>query len=118
VDLDELGSFLKSRRDRLSPEAVGLTPGTRRRVPGLRRDEVARLASLSADYYTELEQGRGQCPSEPVLHGLVRALRLDPDETDHLFHLAGHPRRPARGPYWCRRRCTSSWSAWRTPRPW
>jgi hypothetical protein len=91
VDLDELGSFLKSRRDRLSPEAVGLTPGTRRRVPGLRRDEVARLASLSADYYTELEQGRGQCPSEPVLHALVRALRLDPDETDHLFHLAGHP---------------------------
>ncbi|MFG1709720.1 helix-turn-helix transcriptional regulator [Nonomuraea sp. M3C6] len=91
MDLDELGSFLKSRRDRLSPEAVGLPPGTRRRVPGLRRDEVAYLANMSADYCTELEQGRGQCPSEPVLHALARALRLDPDETDHLFHLAGYP---------------------------
>ncbi|GAA4971922.1 transcriptional regulator with XRE-family HTH domain [Nonomuraea thailandensis] len=91
MDLGELGAFLKSRRDRLAPRAVGLPPGTRRRVPGLRRDEVAELASLSADYYTELEQGRGQCPSEPVLHALARALRLDPDETAHLFHLAGHP---------------------------
>jgi transcriptional regulator with XRE-family HTH domain len=91
VDLGELGAFLKSRRDRLAPQAVGLRPGTRRRVPGLRRDEVAELASMSADYYTELEQGRGQCPSEPVLHALARALRLDPDETAHLFHLAGHP---------------------------
>jgi transcriptional regulator with XRE-family HTH domain len=90
VDLAELGAFLKSRRDRLSPEAAGLPPGTRRRVPGLRRDEVARLASMSADYYTELEQGRGQCPSEPVLRTLARALHLGPDETDHLFHLAGH----------------------------
>ncbi|RVX43757.1 helix-turn-helix protein [Nonomuraea polychroma] len=91
MDLGELGSFLKSRRDRLSPEDVGLPPGTRRRVPGLRRDELAELASMSADYYTELEQGRGQRPSEPVLHALARALRLDVDETDHLFHLAGHP---------------------------
>lgn len=91
MDVAELGSFLKSRRDRLAPESVGLPPGTRRRVPGLRRDEVARLASLSADYYTELEQGRGQIPSEPVLHALSRALRLGPDETDHLFHLAGRP---------------------------
>ncbi|MEV0819773.1 helix-turn-helix transcriptional regulator [Nonomuraea rubra] len=91
MDLAELGAFLKSRRDRLAPQAVGLPPGTRRRVPGLRRDEVAELASMSADYYTELEQGRGQCPSEPVLHALARALRLDPDETAHLFHLTGHP---------------------------
>ncbi|MEV4322702.1 helix-turn-helix transcriptional regulator [Microbispora rosea] len=91
VDLGELGSFLRSRRDRLRPEAVGLPGGGRRRVPGLRRDEVAELASLSADYYTELEQGRGQTPSEPVVHALARALRLGPDETAHLFHLAGHP---------------------------
>ncbi|PRY02461.1 helix-turn-helix protein [Allonocardiopsis opalescens] len=91
MDLVELGAFLKSRRDRLSPQAVGLPPGTRRRVPGLRRDEVARLAGVSADYYTELEQGRGQCPSEPVLHALARTLRLDSDETGHLLHLAGHP---------------------------
>ncbi|WP_188196255.1 helix-turn-helix transcriptional regulator [Nonomuraea sp. SYSU D8015] len=91
MDLGELGWFLKSRRDRLSPEAVGLPPGARRRVPGLRRDEVAQLASMSADYYTELEQGRGQCPSEPVLHALSRALRLNADEIDHVFHLAGHP---------------------------
>ncbi|XVQ15223.1 helix-turn-helix transcriptional regulator [Spirillospora sp. CA-255316] len=90
MDLGELGAFLKSRRDRLGPEAVGLAPGARRRVPGLRRDEVAGLASMSADYYTELEQGRGQCPSEPVLHALARALRLDTDETGHLFHLAGY----------------------------
>ncbi|RAY15724.1 transcriptional regulator [Actinomadura craniellae] len=91
MDLGELGLFLKSRRDRLRPEAVGLPPGTRRRVPGLRRDEVALLASVSADYYTELEQGRGQSPSEPVLHALAQALRLDADETDHLFRLAGRP---------------------------
>ena len=91
VDLGELGSFLRSRRDRLRPEAVGLPGGSRRRVPGLRRDEVAELASLSADYYTELEQGRGQTPSEPVLCALARALRLGPDETAHLFHLTGHP---------------------------
>jgi transcriptional regulator with XRE-family HTH domain len=91
VDLGELGSFLKSRRDRLRPEAVGLPPGIRRRVPGLRRDEVARLASMSVDYYTELEQGRGQRPSGPVLHALARALRLDVDEVDHVFHLAGCP---------------------------
>lgn len=89
LDLAELGAFLKSRRGRLRPEDVGLPPGTRRRVPGLRRDEVARLASISVDYYSELEQGRGQNPSDPVLHALARTLRLDGDETDHLFYLAG-----------------------------
>ncbi|WP_169948901.1 helix-turn-helix transcriptional regulator [Microbispora sp. H11081] len=98
MDLGELGSFLRSRRDRLSPQAVGLPDGGRRRVPGLRRDEVADLASLSADYYTELEQGRGQIPSKPVLHALARALRLGPDETGHLFHLAGHPAPPGAEP--------------------
>ncbi|GIH26253.1 DNA-binding protein [Acrocarpospora phusangensis] len=91
MDLGELGAFLKSRRDWLSPEAVGVPVGSKRRVPGLRRDEVAGLASMSVDYYTELEQGRGQCPSGPVLHALARALRLDVDETDHLFRLAGQP---------------------------
>lgn len=64
-------------------------------MPGLRREEVARLAGLSADYYTELERGRGAQPSPQVLAALARALRLDGDERDHLFHLAGRPVPPA-----------------------
>lgn len=65
--------------------------GPRRRVPGLRRDEVATLAGVSVDYYTELERGRGAHPSPQVLAALARALRLSTDERDHLFHLAGQP---------------------------
>jgi hypothetical protein len=68
---------------------VGLPPGTRRRIPGLRRDEVAALAAISTDYYTRLEQRRGPHPSTGVLAALARALRLTDDERDHLFHLAG-----------------------------
>ncbi|MGW3565970.1 helix-turn-helix transcriptional regulator [Streptomyces sp. NPDC000941] len=91
----ELAAFLKSRRDRIRPSDVGLPAGPRRRVPGLRREEVAQLAGLSADYYTELERGRGAQPSAQVLAALARALRLDGDERDHLFHLADRPVPPA-----------------------
>ncbi|MEU1662093.1 helix-turn-helix transcriptional regulator [Streptomyces sparsogenes] len=91
----ELAAFLKSRRDRIRPDDVGLPTGPRRRVPGLRREEVAQLAGLSADYYTELERGRGAQPSAQVLAALARALRLDGDERDHLFHLADRPVPPA-----------------------
>ena len=85
---DELGAFLRSRRARLRPEDVGLGAGGRRRVPGLRREEVAALASASVDYVVRLEQGRMR-PSEAVLHALARALRLDEAERRHLFALAG-----------------------------
>jgi transcriptional regulator with XRE-family HTH domain len=98
VNLAELAAFLKSRRDRIRPDDVGLTVGPRRRVPGLRREEVARLAGASADYYTELERGRGAQPSPQMLAALARALRLTGDERDHLFLLAGHPAPAAHGP--------------------
>jgi transcriptional regulator with XRE-family HTH domain len=91
VDLDELGVFLRSRRARVGPAEVGLPNGPRRRVPGLRRDEVAHLAGASVDYYIELERGRGAQPSAQMLAALARALRLDADERDHLFRLAGRP---------------------------
>ncbi|NUR60285.1 MAG: helix-turn-helix domain-containing protein [Catenulispora sp.] len=96
MDLAELGGFLKSRRDRIRPQDVGLPDGPRRRVPGLRRDEVAHLALLSVDYYIELERGRAQ-PSEQMLAALARALRLSRDERDHLYHLAGRPLPPLGG---------------------
>lgn len=84
----ELSEFLRSRRARLSPEDVGLTPhGGRRRVPGLRREELAQLAGVSVTYYTRLEQGRGQNVSAGVLDAIADALRLDPTERDHLTHL-------------------------------
>ncbi|MGW2635786.1 MmyB family transcriptional regulator [Streptomyces sp. NPDC001348] len=91
MNQSELAAFLKSRRDRVRPADVGLPAGPRRRVPGLRREEVALLAGLSADYYTELERGRGAQPSAQVLAALARALRLNGDERDHLFHLADRP---------------------------
>lgn len=91
MDLSELGAFLRSRRSRIRPADVGLPTGPRRRVPGLRRDEIATLAGASVDYYTELERGRGAQPSAQMLSALARALRLDHDERDHLFHLAGRP---------------------------
>jgi len=87
----ELGTFLRSRRDRIRPDDVGLTAGARRRVPGLRRDEVAQLAGVSVDYYNELERGAGSQPSEQMLAALARALRLTRDERDYLFHLAERP---------------------------
>lgn len=96
VDLSELGGFLKSRRDRIRPRDVGLPTGPRRRVPGLRRDEVAQLAGASVDYYIELERGGAQ-PSEQMLAAIARALRLSRDERDHLYQLAGRPVPPAGG---------------------
>jgi transcriptional regulator with XRE-family HTH domain len=95
VNHSELAAYLKSRRARIRPSDVGLPTGPRRRVPGLRREEVAQLAGLSADYYTELERGRGTQPSAQVLSALARALRLNGDERDHLFHLAGRRVPPA-----------------------
>ncbi|WP_216898247.1 helix-turn-helix transcriptional regulator [Nocardia alni] len=87
----ELGAFLRSRRERIRPEDVGLVSGPRRRVSGLRRDEVAQLAGASVDYYNELERGAGSQPSEQMLAALARALRLTADERDHIFHLADRP---------------------------
>jgi transcriptional regulator with XRE-family HTH domain len=95
MDLTALAAFLKSRRARIRPADAGLPAGPRRRVPGLRREEVAQLAGLSADYYTELERGRGAQPSAQTLAALARALRLDGDERDHLFLLADRPVPPA-----------------------
>jgi transcriptional regulator with XRE-family HTH domain len=87
--LKELGEFLKARRAELSPRTVGLPDtGQPRRVPGLRREEVAQLTSISTDYYIRLEQGRMQ-PSAPVLQSLVRVLHLSDDQRDYLFELAG-----------------------------
>jgi transcriptional regulator with XRE-family HTH domain len=95
VDRPALAEVLRAARGRLRPYDVGLAAGTRRRVPGLRREEVALLAGLSVDYLTRLEQGRGPTPSDQVLGALARALRLTDDERDHLFHLAGSaPPRP------------------------
>ncbi|MCX4862119.1 helix-turn-helix domain-containing protein [Streptomyces canus] len=98
---DEVRGFLTTRRARITPEQVGLTVlGGERRVPGLRREEVALLAGVSVDYYTRLERGRIRGASDSVLDSLARALRLTAAERDHLFALArGHtasaPRRVA-----------------------
>ncbi|GIH79070.1 helix-turn-helix transcriptional regulator [Planobispora longispora] len=88
----ELGDFLKSRRAGLNPEELGLKAyGTRRRVSGLRREELAMLAGVSVTHYTRLEQGRAAGASDAVLGALARALRLTEDETAHLKHLARPP---------------------------
>ncbi|NBM15912.1 helix-turn-helix domain-containing protein [Streptomyces sp. GC420] len=87
----ELGAFLRSRRERIRPADVGLPAGPRRRVSGLRRDEVAQLAGASVDYYNELERGAGSQPSEQMIAALARALRLTADERDYLYHLADRP---------------------------
>ncbi|MFC0622966.1 helix-turn-helix transcriptional regulator [Kribbella deserti] len=98
MDRAQLAEFLRIRRERLRPDDVGLPAGFRRRTPGLRREEVASLATMSTDYYTRLEQGRGPRPSRPVLTGLARALRLTDAERDHLFRLAGEQPGPPPGP--------------------
>ena len=90
MDRDGLADFLRRRREALRPEDVGLSAGRRRRTAGLRREEVAALASMSTDFYTRLEQRRGSRPSEPMVASIARALRLTQDERDHLFQLAGH----------------------------
>ncbi|MGW5005983.1 helix-turn-helix transcriptional regulator [Streptomyces parvulus] len=91
VKYTELGAFLRSRRERIRPADVGLPSGPRRRVPGLRREEVAQLAGASVDYYNELERGAGSQPSEQMIAALARALRLSADERDYLYRLADRP---------------------------
>jgi transcriptional regulator with XRE-family HTH domain len=91
VKYAELGAFLRSRRERIRPADVGLPAGPRRRVPGLRREEVAQLAGASVDYYNELERGAGSQPSEQMIAALARALRLSADERDYLYRLADRP---------------------------
>lgn len=86
-----LGEFLWARRSSTQPEAVGLPRGRNRRVPGLRREEVAQLASISAEYYLRLEQGNDRDPSDQVLRGIARALRLDADAERHLARLRSLP---------------------------
>jgi len=83
-----LGEFLQARRAQLSPEAAGVPSYGRRRVPGLRREELAALAGVSVDYYVRLEQGRAAHPSPEVLDAIARALQLDDAERGHLHHLA------------------------------
>jgi transcriptional regulator with XRE-family HTH domain len=89
MDKQELGAFLRSRRERLRPEDAGLPSGPRRRTPGLRREEVAVLAHISTEYYVRLEQGRAPRPSGEVLAGIAGALRLTDAESGHLHVLAG-----------------------------
>ena len=84
----DIAEFLATRRAKLSPEQVGLPSYGKRRVPGLRREEVASLAGVSADYYRRLERGQVSGVSELVLEALARALRLDDAERAHLFDLA------------------------------
>lgn len=94
---NELGEFLKARRAELNPRTVGLPDTGGRRVPGLRREEVALLAAISTDYYTRLEQGRIQ-PSASVLASLAHVLHLSDHQRDHLFELVGRPRARHRRP--------------------
>ncbi|WP_432829075.1 helix-turn-helix domain-containing protein [Dactylosporangium sp. CA-092794] len=95
-----LGDFLRARRELVTPAEVGLPPGNGpRRVPGLRREEVAMLAGISIDYYLRLERGRDRSPSAQVIHALAEVLQLDPEGTAYLMALAGrrsrrHPIRP------------------------
>lgn len=91
---EQLGSFLRARRERLKPEQVGLSGSRRRRTPGLRREEVAQLAGISAEWYVRLEQGRAVAPSAATVDALARALRLDGVEHAHLRALVRDHRRP------------------------
>lgn len=98
-DRPELAAFLRSRRERLSPQEVGLSVGNgRRRTPGLRREELAMLAGISVDYLVRLEQGRETNPSMSVVAALARALKLSYDERRHLVALA---KLGAKEPYLC-----------------
>ncbi len=90
----ELADFLRSRRERITPEQVGLPSGGRRRTPGLRREEVALLSGLGVTWYTWLEQGRDIRVSPQVLEAVSRTLRLDRHERGHLFTLADVPLSP------------------------
>src|SRR5690625_5116456 len=83
-----LGSYLRARRERITPEQAGISTTGARRVPGLRREELAMLAGISADYYLRLERGRDRHPSRQVIDALAGALQLDHDQTLHLGALA------------------------------
>ncbi|WP_155357376.1 helix-turn-helix transcriptional regulator [Acrocarpospora macrocephala] len=96
IDRAGLAEFLRSRREALQPEDVGLPRGFRRRTDGLRREEVASLCHMSTDYYSRLERQRGPQPSSQMLGSIAQGLHLSLDERDHLFRLAGH-NPPARG---------------------
>jgi transcriptional regulator with XRE-family HTH domain len=85
----ELGAFLRTRRERIRPEQVGLRPSRRRRTPGLRREEVAQLAGVGVTWYTWLEQGRDINASAQVLDAIAKTFRFDAHERSHLFTLAG-----------------------------
>ncbi|GHJ47607.1 DNA-binding protein [Catellatospora sp. TT07R-123] len=94
MDRARLAAFLRTRRQALQPEDVGLPRGIRRRrTGGLRREEVAALSGMSADYYSRIEQQRGPQPSQQLLAAVARGLRLNPDERDHLLRLGGYPPR-------------------------
>ncbi len=86
--MNRFGDFLRAQREQVTPQQAGLPVGGKRRVAGLRREEVAVLAGVSADYYTRLEQGRERAPSAQVVEALCQALRLAPDTRQHAFRLA------------------------------
>jgi transcriptional regulator with XRE-family HTH domain len=94
MDRAQLADFLRTRREALQPEDVGLARGPRRRTGGLRREEVAALVGMSTDYVGRLEQGRGPQPSTQMLAAMARGLRLTLAERDHLYRLAGHDAPP------------------------
>lgn len=90
IDRTGLAEFLRNRREALQPEDVGMPRGQRRRTSGLRREEVAALCNMSADYYSRLERERGPQPSQQMLGSIAQGLHMSLDERDHLFRLAGH----------------------------
>ncbi|WP_327381372.1 MmyB family transcriptional regulator [Streptomyces sp. NBC_01207] len=96
--MDDLAGFLRTRRSRVDPGAVGIPTDSRRRVAGLRREEVAHLSGVSVDYYVRLEQGRATQPSEQVLDALAGVLDLDETERGHLHRLARQRRRRTKAP--------------------
>ncbi|MGP3987140.1 helix-turn-helix transcriptional regulator [Streptomyces sp. 3N207] len=97
MDRAQLADFLRTRREALQPEDVGLPRGPRRRTRGLRREEAAALSGMSTDYYSRLEQQRGPQPSAPMLAAIARGLHLSLAERDHLFRIAGHNAPPRLG---------------------
>ncbi|MBO0923598.1 helix-turn-helix domain-containing protein [Cellulomonas sp. zg-ZUI199] len=98
MDRLQLADFLRTRREALQPQDVGLPRGSRRRARGLRREEVALLCDMSSDYWSRLEQARGPQPSDQMLAAMARGLRLTLAERDHLFRLAGRPAPERVGP--------------------
>ncbi|WP_063061383.1 helix-turn-helix transcriptional regulator [Nocardia sienata] len=96
--MDDLAGFLRTRRSRVDPAALGIPTDRHRRVEGLRREEIAHLSGVSVDYYVRLEQGRATQPSEQVLDALARVLGLDETEREHLYRLARQRRRRAKAP--------------------